>query len=211
MATTDTAMGTLSVRAEGRVEVKPDIARIEFSVITEGKTAQEAFGKNADKAVQVFKALKALGIPENEIQTADLTLFAITDETEGPTHGRITGYRAENTVRVRVQIGLAGKVVDAAVAAGANEIANLSFEVKDESAYRAQALKEAVKNAKSEAQVVASAMGLTTQAVRAISIDERYLDTYREKFEVAARATATPIAPGEITVTASVTVVFAIP
>src|SRR4051812_1083204 len=118
MASKVAMTGTLTVTGEGRTEAKPEIARIQLSVVTEAKTAEEAVRENAAAAARAIERLKGLGIRASSIQTAGINVSPKVSYEEGPEKGKITGYRAEDSLNVEVSIDLAGRVIDEAVAAG---------------------------------------------------------------------------------------------
>lgn len=208
MASKTATTGTLSTTGEGRVQVKPTLVRIHLSVITEAKTAEEAMRDNAARTTPVIERLRELGLRSNDIQTLGITVYPQMSYDEGSDQGRITGYRAENTIAVETKVGLAGEVIDEATAAGVNQISSLSFGLKDEGPSRDKALKAAVKAAQADAEVVARATSVKLLAPTSVEIlGEERPRLMREL----SRGTGhvTPIAPGELSVTARVRLVFA--
>lgn len=208
MASKTATVGTLSTTGEGRVQVKPTLVRIQLSIITEAKTAEEAMRNNATRAAPVLEALQELGIRPNDIQTLGITVYPQMSYDEGSDEGRITGYRAENTIAVEAKVDLAGEVIDEAIAAGANQVTSLSFGLKDEGPSRDKALKAAVKAAQADAEVVAKATAVKLLAPTSVEIlGEERPRIVRDLARSSGHAT--PIAPGELSVTARVRLVFA--
>ena len=200
--------GTLTLTSEGQVQAKPDMATINLGVVTEAKTAQEAVAQNAELMTQVLNKIKALGIPAEDLQTAGFNISPVVDyQEDSPTFGKIVSYRVEDTLRVKVPVALAGKVLDEGIGAGANVAGQLSFGLRDETAFRHRALEAAVKGAYCDAEFLAHAMGVTLQSPT--SVELLYGGSVViERSLMAAAKTATPIEPGSLTISASVRMVF---
>ena len=206
MSTTTT--GTLTVTGEGQVRATPDRATLSLGVLTQGKAAQRTVEENAEIASRVIAAIKALGIPSEDIRTVGLNISPIQDYDEkSPTYGQIIGYRVEDRVSVEAPVGMAGKVLDTGVSAGANVGGNLSFGITDEGTFRQQALQAAVQAARRDAEVVANAMGVTIVGARTAEVLHGGAPTF-VRGAMMEKAMATPIEPGSLTLSASVRVVF---
>lgn len=160
----------LSVAAEAEARRVPDVATISAGVVTQAADANAAMRDNATQMEKVMAAIRAAGIAERDIQTAGISVQPQYRYAENvpPT---ITGYQASNTVNVKNRdISKLGKVLDALVASGANQVNGPNFEVdKPESAYD-EARLAALKKAEARAQTYAKAMGLRVR--RVVSINE---------------------------------------
>lgn len=207
MARKDGIRGALNVSGEGQIKVKPDVASVRLAVLTEGKTAADAASQNAELASRVVAALEKLGIAHDALQTVGLNLFPVytSDDKTGTT--RITGFRAEDSIIARTSIDLAGKAFDAGVSAGANESSGISFALSDNRPHRDKALEAAVHAALAEAELVATAMGVTIRGPKTIDIDQGAGPILVRSVFAEARA-STPVLPGELTITARVRVSF---
>lgn len=212
---------SITVNATGTVQVKPDEATVLLAVETVAATAQDAAARNAEKMERVIAAVRALGIPAADVRTVsyDLTPVYQTDEPrreprmpQESDEPRITGYRAANMVEVTMgDVALPGRIIDAGLAAGANRVAGLSFGVKDQTAARQEALARAVMQARAEATAVAAAAGETLGQVLHVTVGDHFQPVrYRMAAMDEAAGAPTPIAPGELTVSAMVSVVFAL-
>jgi uncharacterized protein YggE len=194
------------VSGSGNVQVKPDQAYVSAGVQTRGRTAQEAQTENNQSMQSVINAIKALGIPATNIQTDGVSLSPQYDNQQN-----LTGYVATNNVEVRVdQIDQAGAVLDAAVQAGANQAGNIRFTLKDDTASRNQALALAAKDARSKADALAAALNLQITGVDAVSeqsVSVPLLVQPRSSF-AANPAAPVPVEPGQLTVSAQVTIQF---
>ena len=160
----------LSVAAEAEARRVPDVATISAGVVTQAADANAAMRDNATKMEKVMAAIRAAGIAERDIQTAGISVQPQYRYAENvpPT---ITGYQASNTVNLKNRdIARLGKVLDALVASGANQVNGPTFEVdKPDSAYD-EARLAALKKAEARAQTYAKAMGLRVR--RVVSINE---------------------------------------
>src|SRR5215213_2470502 len=142
----------ISASAVGDARIVPDRAMVSVAVESQGTSAAKAGADNAARQTRVIDAVKAVGIAAAQIRTSGYNVFpeyAQSDE-KGP---RISGYRAHNTVQVEVRaMDLVGKVIDAALAAGATNIGGVSLFASNTDAPRKEALQQAVAKARTEAE-----------------------------------------------------------
>jgi uncharacterized protein YggE len=164
-ATATPAAKTITVNGNGSVTTVPDRATFGFTIDTRAKTATAALTQNSNDAAAVIAALKAAGVSAANLQTSQVSLMPQTSQ-DGTT---IVGYVAQNSVTVRTALGGAGKIVDAAVGAGANGVSGPSLDVSDQSTLYRDALHKAIDDAKLKAQSLADAAGLSLGAVQSIS------------------------------------------
>lgn len=208
---------TIRVSGQGEVRATPDLATVNFGVQTVGSTAEEASQGNAATMQQVIQALTAAGVARNDIRTTGFSVYpeyapdrVPGGELEPP---RIRGYRANNqvTVRTRDLTGV-GELIDIGLAAGANNLGGVGFEIENSDAVQAQALTEAVTDARRAAETIAAALGVRLGAVLDATTDAQPVrPMYREMMAVARQsADSTPVEPGEQTVFANASLVFAI-
>lgn len=206
--------GTLEVSGVGEVTVPSDRARVSFAVETEGKTAGEAARANADAMDAAIRALRGSGAAGIDIETHGYGLNPVyagrSEPGEAP---RIAGYRAVNTVTVTTtDVDAVGGLIDTATEAGVNRIASLVFDATDTEAARQEALAEAVRRARSEAEAIAGALG--TPLGRVLRVRGGAEEPgFRPQVMYAARAmeaAPTPVEAAGQTVRASVTVTFAL-
>ena len=199
------------IKASGvaTIKVKPDQAEISIGVVTQAASAQAASAQNAAQTAATLAAVKnALGTL-GEIQTSGYSVSPQFEYRNG-LPPKITGYQTSNTVLVRVNdTSLAGKIIDAANAAGANNIIGISFSVRDESAVRNQALAEAAGKARSSAEAIAKALDATVLGVfRAETTEAPEIRLLRKNFAMATPgvSSSTPIESGDVEIQATVTV-----
>jgi uncharacterized protein len=206
----------LTVFGRGEVSAAPDTAVVRLGAVAQAERAGAAQDRVNAAVRGILKGIKALGIPEEKIATVQLTLSPVYENrpkgpVEEPHEPAIVGYRAGNVVRVTVDdLKLLGKVIDAGLAAGANRVEGISFDLKDDSGHRRQALALAARDAQAKAESIAAAMGVRLGGVRSISEGGVNLVRPRMMDAVAAYAVreAAPIQPGQIQVEASLTVSY---
>lgn len=206
---------TLTVVGTGTVDREPERAVVMLAVESEAPTAREASQANAELMEAVIAAIGDAGIPEGDIRTVSYQLDPIYRQPptgQGGTR-EIGAYRAVNMVEVTVDdLERLGGVIDTSIAAGANRVASLSFQLRDYDSARRAALEEAVANARAEGEAVAGASGQRIGEPLSISTStSRPIPPPRPMAMdmVQARAAAsTPIETGSLTVTATVNIVY---
>lgn len=215
-STTATAIATngITVSGVGEVKMTPDIARLDLGVQTQDVDPGKASAENARLIDAVLKSVRGFGIADKDIRTTGYNLNPMYDYSQRPGENRpprITGYQVTNSVQVVVRkMTDAGRVIDAAVKAGANNAGGISFDVNDDDKQKAQdeALARAVADAERKAKVIARAS--KAGRIDLVSVVENGGEPpiVRPMFRTAAAMAAptTPIAPGEQTISTSVTV-----
>jgi uncharacterized protein YggE len=196
----------VTVTGDATVAVAPDTAIIRIGVTSQGKDARAASEANAKQMTAVLNAIKANGIDARDIQTSRLSLQPQYDASK-PGAARLTGFQVTNQVTVRIRdIGKLPTILDHAIAAGANEMSGIEFVVSQQSQLLDQARGEAIADAHRKAVLYAQAAGAKVGRVVAIT-DEGASPPPRPVMQ-ALRAGAVPVAPGEQTLRASVTVSY---
>ncbi|HEX9885996.1 MAG TPA: SIMPL domain-containing protein [Longimicrobiales bacterium] len=205
----------IEVTGSAQRDVPADRATILFAVETEATTAGDAVVENATLMDAVIEGLRRVGAPGFSLETSgfDLQPRYGRAEPQNPADRRIIGYRAANNVSVTVDdVDAVGDLIDAAVGAGANRVAGLSFQARDTEGVRLEVLQEAVEAARLQAHAMATALGLPLGApieVRggAQRPGPRPIAFAAMRAESMA-AVSTPVEAGDQTVTASVTIKF---
>ena len=204
----------ITVMGEATAAVAPDFAQASVGVTTEAKTVREASEANAQAMTAVVNAIKQAGVPENSIQTAQLSIQpAYAQNRPGrPDEPRITGYRVSNQVRIKLrEIGRIGEVVDKAIAAGATDMHAISFGVSEPSKALDPTRAAAIEDARRKAEAYAKAAG--AQLGRAVDIAESGTSSPRpmmleQRSAAMAAAAPTPVQPGETTLRVVVSVTY---
>jgi len=198
------------IRAVGDAKVsgKPDQVQVDFAVLTQSATAQAAAAQNATQTTAVLTALKQLLGANADIKTLNYSLSPVYNYPRDGGVPTLTGFTASNTVEATVgDLSLPGSVIDTAIQAGANRVDGLRFSLKDDQPLRAQALRSASLVARAHADAIALGLGVRLGAVSAAaegySVSVGVNDSAR--FGAAPAAAPTPIQPGSVDITATVT------
>ncbi|MNJ26324.1 26 kDa periplasmic immunogenic protein precursor [compost metagenome] len=195
----------LNLSAYGEVKVAPDQATINFGVVTEAPTAQEAMAQNAQQMTRVVAALRRAGVNERDIQTSGLNLSAQYDYQQNMPP-KLRGYQASNRVTVTINdLAKVGTTADAVVAAGVNQIDGIGFGLKDPKAAEDQARMLAVRALQDKARLYAQALGVQLGQVRSLTEGGGYAPEPPRPVAMYARvamdsAASTPVSAGELTV-----------
>lgn len=198
--------GSLETTGVGSIEVAPDVAEVRLSVITEAPTATAAATANAERLREVLDAVEAL--PHQRVSTVGLSLQPIYRFDPATGESSITGYRAENTIKVETAVEDAGRTFDAGIAAGANTSSGIGFRLQDDRPYREEAIDLAYRQAYADASAVASAADVLLLGPEELSVEPESPGS-RPLFELARSADSpTPVLPGLLHVTATVRVRF---
>jgi uncharacterized protein len=196
---------TITVNGTGKASTVPDRATFTFGVSTKRNTAAAASDANNGEMRKVIDALRAAGVPEDEIQTSSISIYPDYSNSGN----EVDGYEASNSVTVTVSLAKAGDALQAAVGAGANQVDGPSLTKGDSDALYASALRDAVANARSRAEVLADAAGVKVGEV--VSIAEGSAQPGPIAYDtVLASPSRAPIQPGKQDVEADVTVTYAI-
>jgi hypothetical protein len=207
-------MRTLTVSGMGESEGVPDQAHLSAGVTTTAVTAAAALSENASRMNGVFAALKKLGVPERKIQTSNFSVQPQYPPYNANATGvqRIVGYSVSNQVDVTLDdVKKLGPALDALVASGANQINSVSFGIADPKPLLATARADAVADAKSRAETYANAAGVSLGSIVSISDANVSISPPVPMARMTmAKQDSTPVAEGEQTVSASVTIVWEI-
>src|SRR3546814_355038 len=202
----------LDVSAEGEVRRAPDIAMVSAGVMTQAATASAAMKENASRMTAVIAALRKAGVAEKDMQTSSVNLQPQYryQENQPP---QLVGYQASNMVQVRFRkIEDSGRIIDALVAQGANQINGPSLSVDQADAALDEARTAALAKARQRAELYAKAAGLRVK--RIISISEGGAVSPPMPYPVARMSMAkaemadTPMMPGETEMSVTVNVSF---
>jgi uncharacterized protein YggE len=198
---------TITLSAQGQVTATPDLAVIRLGVQSDGATAAIALARNRDRMNATFAALKGQGVADRDIQTSELSIDG-QYVNDGKSPARLTSYHVGDTVTVRLHdLPKVGGVVDALVAAGANQVDGVSFALADPAAQQDQARLLAVKALQAKADLYARAMGYKVSRLVHLSEGGGGGPMPMAMMRTASFK-ATPIAPGELTVSVEVSAEF---
>ncbi|MDP9381394.1 MAG: SIMPL domain-containing protein [Chloroflexota bacterium] len=197
--------GGITVSAEGSVDAPPDTAYLNLGFTAENTSLQPARQEAAAKMSAVIEKIKQLGVAPKDIQTASYNIWR--DQERGV-------FVVSNDVRVVVRnVASASKLLDSAIAAGANNVQGVSFGIENRAALEAQAREKALQQARSKAAELARLGGVTLGGPVAISEGVAMpIPMYAADAATggAGRAESSPIEPGQLAVNITVQVTYAI-
>lgn len=209
------ARRTLSVTGNGKADAAPDVAYLALSVETISKNASQAVSENAETTNKVIQVIKAKLGKTDKVSTAGYNLAPVYEYNNKTNKNEFNGYRASNRIIVEAHnLKELGNIIDATAEAGLNHIESLSFDTTKREEFRREALTRAVNDAKATAETLAKAAGVKITKILQLSPSFDYptpvYRNYALASEAAPAAPPTPIEPGDISVSASVTIVFEI-
>lgn len=217
--TTYPQIRSMYINGNGSTEITPDIAYINIGVHTEAPTAVSAVSMNNTRAQKVMDALIKFGILAKDLRTSNFSIVSL--QKSDPSTGLVTGtyYAVDNNIIVTVRdLPKMGSLLDNAIQAGANSINNIQFDVADNTAALKLARDEAMQNALQQAQELADAAGIQLGAIQTINYSQSmpmlagptYMD-YGKGGGGGLRAEySVPVNPGQLTLTATVTITYAL-
>lgn len=200
---------TLTVSAEGRVTVDPDVAILHIGFQTQPTDAKSAYAAGAKTSNDIINALKQAGIPETAIRSEWQRL----DSASGKPHK----FTLSQQWTVKTPPERAAEILDIAVGAGATDSGQIDWTVRDERALEDQALEQAASRARSEAEVLAKGMGVHLGALVYVTNQistQTYMAAYANNGAPTGAFAAAPmtlaIEPRKVSREATVYAVFAI-
>lgn len=208
------------IQTTGEVRVRPDLATVHAGVVSEGKTAAEALAKNTPALAKLIEAVKAAGVVQGDLSTSQIALIprmtqVSSSSSPQPRAAKIDGYEARTGITVIVRdIAKAGPLIDALVAAGANDMSGISFGLADEGKAKDQARDKAAEAARGRAEIYAKRLGVKVGELVSIVESEaeppaRPMGDARA-YRMAAAGAPVSVEPGEVTVSAALRTVWRI-
>ena len=160
-----TSTGTIVVSGTGRVAVQPDVADLRLGVTVAKPTVEAARGEAAATMDAILRAVDGAGVARADVRTAMLSVQPRYDYRDGRAPV-LTGYEIANVVEVSVRdLSALGDVIDVTLTAGATSMDALSFRLADPRPAEREARRQAMAEARSRADVLAEAAGVTVQGV----------------------------------------------
>jgi len=210
-------LNTVTSSGNGTALAAPDTAELTFGIASTDPKAKPALDRASKVADEVAAALKKAGVPEEDIQTANLRIDPnYTFDNSGEKPPTVVSYRASIDLRVKVRdMEILGTVIEAGTAAGASTVNGPTFTLDDDAAATDEAITKAVEDAKRRAEAMAKAAGKSVgEAVSvketSIEVPTVYSDAKSVLLRQDAAYAATPVAveAGQLDITADITVVF---
>lgn len=205
--------GKITVTGEGRITTVPDMATINLGVSTQARTSAEALTANSKALKQVLSEIQGAGIAERDIQTSGLSLSPVWSKNSSSSGGarNIVGFAVGNQVTIRIRkLDTVGSILDLVVKNGANQFHGLVFGVQEPGPAEDEARRLAVEEAMRKADLMAGAAGVELGAI--LQMNEYGSPGVRPMMARAdmMMSDSMPIAGGEVSIGASVTMVYEI-
>lgn len=198
---------TITVVGNGKLQVSPNIAEIQFNVVTEGNNLQEVQQQNANITSQVIEAIVSFGITRFDIQTSFYQVTPKYDYIDGKQIFR--GYEVKNSINVTVRnLNRLGQLIDLVIQHGVNQVSSLQFKIESEEAYYNQALRLAIQNGTEKAIQIGKELGVMRLEPIEIVEQSDGGELVMRKTAFSSEASFTPIEPGKITISAEVKMKF---
>lgn len=216
-ASTNTAI--LSVRGEAVLMVEPDQVSITIGVISDNKNAKLALAENSQTMRDTIAALESLGFIKDDYQTQNFSIrpqWSSRPSNSSNAKREIIGYSVNNSLQLKTgRIDDIGDVIAATTDVGANQIQSIQFGLKNPRQYREQAIVAASNNAKADAQSLAKANGVRIINVQSINLNNASASISQVPKAMVMESrmmadSAPPIQAGDISVRASVNIVYEI-
>ena len=201
------------VNGEGNVTVTPDIATLSLGIEAQAVTVAEAQSQATEAMNNVMTALADNGVAEEDIQTQYFSIDQVTRWDEETNEEVVVGYQVTNTVTVKIrEIDKTGTIIDAVAVAGGDlaRISGISFSVDDPSPYYDEAREEAMADARAKAEQLAELAGVELGEPTYISEYTSYIPTRDVYYSGAEAVAPTPISAGELEITLTIQVAYAI-
>jgi len=206
----------IHVSGQGEVAAAPDMAQVQVGVTTEARTAAAALAANSEATAAVLARLSEQGVADKDMQTGNLSLYPRREDRRAPNETGeppIVGFVANHTVSVTIrQLDSLGGVLDAVVTDGANTLGGLSFGLQDPAEATDEARRKAVADAMRKAELYAQAAGVALGPVQVLAeptVRSGPGPMMAMESDAMLRG-AVPVAEGEVTVSATVNMSFAI-
>ena len=203
--------GVITIESTGSVAFRPDQATISVGVEVEAPTAEEALRTNSDNMRALFGVLEQMGISEDSLRTTQLSVYPRWDNRRNAIEKpmEIVAFAATNTLEIRINdLDRLGTILDALIDAGANRIHGVRFGVQSPDPHLDEARRRAVAEARRRAELYAEAAGMQLGALLTLSESSGAVQPM-VKMEAMA-LDAVPVAEGSLTLSASITVTYAL-
>ncbi|MHB9019605.1 MAG: SIMPL domain-containing protein [Minisyncoccota bacterium] len=209
---------TISVSAEGKTIVTPDIAKMNFSVVTEGKDTVKISEENIVKMNKAIDFVKSQGIESKDIQTAGYNLSPRYEYDENTRKTFISGYTLTQTIYIKIRdFSKISGILGALPGFGINDISSLSFDLENQDASLKIARDQAFEKALSKAKEMAKKNGVRIKRVVTFSDYQNNYPIYAKSVSygmgdraMTESAPSPSIEPGSQEVTVNVSITYEI-
>jgi uncharacterized protein len=200
---------------EGKTTAAPDIITITLGVETRNASASAAAALNAKLMNSTINALLSAGLKKKDVQTSHYSLTIQTEDNSVPSDAAKNKtppqFVATNQVTARMNVSEnIGKVLDAATAAGSNNVMGITFDLRDPKPQMDKALANAVNDSRRKAEIMAATAGVKLGKILELSEGYGFTSSNAPRAAYSVAEGTTPVLPGEMEITASVTATYEI-
>lgn len=205
---------TINVTGEGEVSAVPDIAYVSLGITTEKTSVVEAQKNNSDTMNKIIDGIKKSGVASEDIKTAKYDISPKYNYEDKTGNRTLVGYTVTSILNVTVKnTSSVGSIIDTAIANGANTSNGVTFGVSDYQKYYNMALKNAISNAKSKAQVIGSCIDVKLSNPTKITENSRGVPTeypvlYNSAGKSSSREDSMSVEVGTYKINANVSLVY---
>lgn len=195
------------------VMAEPDLVTIGAGVTTQARTAVEAMRTNAEQMQRVVDEIRALGVPDKDIQTTGISLNAQYDYDRNSQQQIFRGYQVSNRVSVKLRdLQGTGEALDALVEAGATNLSGPNFSIENDEAAKATARERAIERAQQRAENYAAMFGYDDVKVLSVSESIRASgpvgDMALRSVALESAAQSAPVQPGQVSTGVSLSIKY---
>jgi len=204
---------TLTAFGNGSASAAPDIAVVTLGVVSEAPNAKDALAANATDMTAVVKTIAEAGIDKKDVATSGLFVEPIYSDASKSPDGQsvITGYRVSNQLTVRIRnLESSGPLLDKVIAAGANRVSGIAFEIGKSDQLRDEAIKDAIADARAKAELMAKAAGVKLGPIQSLNANENGVQPVFRAAMMMKDSAPTPVMGGTQEIGATATIVYAI-
>src|SRR3989344_3451175 len=203
---------TVSFSGEGRVVAKPDIAKVQLSIVTEALTSKLAQDDNSKKSKSITDYLKKQNIEDKDIKTTGYNIYPQYKYPQFGGQPQITDYQVNQSIEIKIRdLDKVSNILDGLVSAGANQVNDLSFEIDNPDTLKAEARAKAIADAKKKANELKSQVGISLGKI--VNFSENtggypgpvYFDAQVKGMGGGGGGPSVPTGENEITVSVSIT------
>ena len=201
---------TIDVSDTATITKEADRIILNVGVETTGNSAGESESANKEISNAIYSGLKEIGLSENEYSTESYNVYPDRNWE----NNEIKGYIVNHNIKVDTEkMELAGKILDSAIKNGANQIYGLQFTLKEETQKSAkeEAYRKASENARIKAELIAEGLNVKiTKIARITDTTADYIPYLKDVAyaDVAESGSEINIQPGDVMVTASVSISY---
>lgn len=209
----------ISVSAEGKIVVAPDVATLSFSVVSEGADPEKLQNDNNEKINKALEFVKSEGVDAKDIKTSGYNLSPRYEYDEKTRRSFISGYTITQSIVLKIRdLTKAGRIIGGLPNRGINQINSLSFDIDDPDKFLNEAREEAFAKARAKAEAMAKQNRVRIR--RVVSFNEfgggypgpipLYAEAFGKGGDFGAPVVAPSIEPGSQEVTVQVSVTYEI-